>query len=314
MRIVFFGTPDLAVPSLASLVEHHDIVGVITQPDRPRGRSGKPEPPPVKVYALSRNLPVLQPEKLHDGSFEAQLKSLAPEVCCVGAFGRLLKQPLLDIPPKGWLNVHPSLLPRWRGPSPIQSALLNGDTETGVTIMRMVLEMDAGDIVLQERTPIGPEETAGELSDRLAVMGARLLIQALELVERGLAPSLPQDSCAATYSKLFHKTHGYIRWAESAHRIHNRVRACNPWPIAQAIFRGQVCRILRTRPNPQSIDAAPGTVVETGPDLLRIATGEGCLDVLQIQWPGKKALDIAAFLRGTPISLGEQFEDCPNAG
>jgi methionyl-tRNA formyltransferase len=311
VRIVFFGTPSLAVPTLAALSESHTIAAVITQPDRPRGRSSKPEPSEVKQWAVAHGLTVDQPQRIHDGSFEASLKALEPDLCVVAAYGRLLRQAVLDVPPLGWLNMHPSLLPRWRGPSPIQSALLYGDVVTGVTIMRMVLEMDAGNIVLQEETPIGAEETAGELTDRLAVLGADAMVRAVDLIASGTAPDIVQDVSRVTTTTLFEKKYGNMVWAASASALHNQVRACNPWPMAQCRFRGQLCRILRTRliSDSEEKDAAPGTVLEVHKDHVVLATGKGKLALLQLQMAGKKPLDAADFLRGAHLTVGERFED-----
>ncbi len=311
MRIVYFGTPSLAVPTLALLAATHEVAAIVTQPDRPRGRSGKPEPPAVKVWATENGLMVHQPEKLHDGTFEAWLHQMLPDICILAAYGRLLKQPLLDVPPQGWLNLHPSLLPRWRGPSPIQTAILEGDTMTGVSIMRVVLEMDAGDIILQESTPIGPNETAGVLTDRLAEMGALAMLRALTMVEKDAVIAKPQDPAGITMSVLFDKKHGHIRWSEPAKRIHDPVRACNPWPVAYCLFRGQLCRILETELLPNAGDADPGKIVEVHKDRFHVGTGRGQLAVARLQLPGKKALDTGAFLRGTPVTAGEQFEDVP---
>lgn len=311
MRIVYFGTPGLAVPTLAALASKHEVAAVVTQPDRPRGRSGKPEPPEVKVWAAAHGLAVHQPEKVHDGSFEAWLRDMRPELCVVAAYGRLLKQPILDVPPLGWFNLHPSLLPRWRGPSPVQTAIFEGDTVTGVSIMRMVLEMDAGDVVLQEQTPIGPNETAGELTARLADMGAAAMIKAIELLEREALTPAQQDPARVTVSALFEKECGRIRWSDSASHIHNQARACNPWPAAQCLFRGQVCRILGTEPLSGHAGIQPGAIVEVRKDRIIAATGEGLLAVLRLQLPGKKPLDADAFLRGTPVQAGERFEDAP---
>lgn len=310
MRIVYFGTPELAVPALTAVAARHQLVAVVAQPDRPKGRSGKPEPPATAAWAKQQGLPVHQPEKLHDGHFESWLKAQAPDLCVVAAYGRLLRQPVLDIPPLGWLNLHPSLLPRWRGPSPIQTALLEGDAVTGVTIMRMVLEMDAGDIVLQEETPIDPDETAGILTERLSMLGAEAMLNGIALVEQGSAPSIPQNPDKVTYSKMFEKEHGRIRWADSALRIHNLVRACNPWPMAHGLFRGQVCRVLRTTAAPMAAQADPGAVIEVGKDRILVATGAGALALLTVQLAGKKAMDMDAFLRGARIEVGERFEDC----
>ena len=314
MRIVYFGTPQLAVPTLAATASHHEITAVVTQPDRPRGRSGKPAPSAVKVWALENGLAVHQPEKLHDGTFATWLAEQKPDLCVVAAYGRLLKQPVLDVPPCGWLNLHPSLLPRWRGPSPIQTAILEGDANTGVTIMRIVLAMDAGDIVLQESTPIAQEETAGELTDRLADMGAVQMVKAIELVERKVAPAKPQEPSCITVSKVFEKKHGRICWAEDAQQIDNRIRACNPWPMAHCMFRKQLCRILRAVPVDTPAEAAPGTIVSVEKDRILVAAGKGQLAVTQLQLAGRKVLDAVVFLRGVSISPGERFEEITDAG
>jgi len=311
VRIVYFGTPGLAVPTLAALASQHEVAAVVTQPDRPRGRSGKPEPPEVKVWAEAHGLIVHQPEKVHDGSFEAWLRDMRPELCAVAAYGRLLKQPVLDVPPLGWFNLHPSLLPRWRGPSPVQTAIFEGDTVTGVSIMRMVLEMDAGDVVLQEQTPIGPNETAGDLTVRLADMGAAAMLKAIALLKQDALSPAPQDPTLVTVSTLFEKERGRLHWSDSAQRLHNQVRACNPWPAAQCLFRGQMCRILGTEPVSDSTKADPGVIVELRKDRIIAATGEGLLAILRLQLPGKKPLDADAFLRGTPVQAGERFEDAP---
>lgn len=309
MRIVFFGTPELAVPTLAAVAREHQVVAVVTQPDRPQGRSKTPAPPPVKVWALANKLPVHQTDVLNDGTFAAWLQAQAPEICVVAAYGRLLKQPILDIPPLGWLNVHPSLLPRWRGPSPIQTAILAGDTETGVSIMRMVLEMDAGDVVLQERTPVGPHETAGQLSDRLADMGARMMLTALEQAAAGTLAPTPQDPALVTHCHLFRKDDGRIQWAQSARTLDCQVRAAHPWPVAHCQFQGEVVRIHRAMPRLEPADSAPGTVLALDRDCVWVATGEGQLGLLEIQVPGKRALPMADFLRGRSIRTGDQFED-----
>lgn len=311
MRIVFFGTPELAVPSLAALTSNHTVVVVVCQPDRPQGRSARLVPPPTKVFAQAHGLAVHQPEKLNDGTFEVWLKAQRPDLCAVAAYGRLLKQPLLDVPPLGYLNVHPSLLPRHRGPSPISSAILAGDVKTGVTIMRLALEMDAGDLLLQESTPIGPDENAEELSRRLAEMGARLLVQAVDQVASGTAVFIPQDPAQVTVSRMFGKKDGYIDWTRPAREIHNLVRAAYPWPSAQSLFRGEIARIHRTALMDASADAAPGDIVGVEKDRVRVATGEGQLAILVFQMPGKKAMPMGDFLRGHPLQAGERFEPIP---
>ena len=308
MRTVFFGTPELAVPTLAALAETHEVTAVVCQPDKPKGRSKKLVPPPVKVWAEAHGIPVMQPVIMNDGTFEAWLKDQAPEVCTVAAYGRLLKQPILDVPPKGWLNVHPSLLPRWRGPSPIQTALLKGDSETGVTIMRIILAMDAGDMLLQESTPIDPEENSAELAERLGVMGAKMMLEAMALVEKDQATFTRQASELVTISKLIDKTQGVIDWNNNAQRIHNQVRACVPWPVAQCSLNGNVYRIHKSRVIDKATDAAPGIVTEVAKTTFCIATGDRQLEVLTIQAQGKKAMPTDAFLRGNSINVGDRFE------
>ncbi len=309
MRTIFFGTPDLAVPSLAALAEAHEVAAVVCPPDRPKGRGKKLVSPPVKVWAEAHGIPVHQPAKLNDGAFEAWLREQAPDVCAVTAYGRFLKQPLLDIPPHGWLNVHPSLLPRWRGPSPIQSAVLAGDEEAGVTIIRLVLEMDAGDILVQESTPIAPEENAAELTARLADLGSRLLVEGMNSVAAGEAEFTPQDPGQVVVCPLFEKETGRIRWARPAREIHNLVRAAVPWPVAHCHYQGEVCRIHRTRVSDEAAGAEPGTVVAVTKNEVIVATGEGCIAILVFQAPGKKAIPMGDYLRGRRIEVGERFED-----
>ncbi|MBN2310157.1 MAG: methionyl-tRNA formyltransferase [Candidatus Hydrogenedentes bacterium] len=309
MRTVFFGTPELAVPCLAAIAAEHDVTAVVCQPDRPKGRGKTLVPPPVKVWAVEHGIPVHQPAKLNDGAFETWLRDQAPEICGIAAYGRLLKQPILDVPEQGWLNVHPSLLPRYRGPSPIQTAILNGDKTTGVTIMRLTLEMDAGDILLQEEVAIRDHDTSASLSERLAERGAALLAQGFGLVASGQAVFTPQDPDRVTYCRLFEKEDGRIRWAEPAAAIHNLVRAAIPWPVAHCALQGEVFRIHRTEPVESSAAAPPGTVVAVEADRMVVKAGEGAVAVLTIQAPGKRALPMADFLRGRPIEVGARFED-----
>lgn len=309
MRVVFFGTPELAVPSLAACAERHDVLALVCQPDRPKGRGKKLTPPPAKVWAGEHGISVHQPRKLNDGSFEAWLRGLEPELCAIAAYGRLLKQPILDVPPRGWLNVHPSLLPKYRGPSPIRSAILNGEEVTGVTIMRPTLEMDAGDILLQEETPIHPDDTAVTLTGRLAEMGGRMLADGIDRVEQGTAVFTPQNHEAATYCSLFEKKDGRIDWTAPARSIHNLVRAALPWPVAHCLFRDQVYRIYGTELLNSGVTGAPGEIVEAGKDRLVTAAGEGALAVLELQAPGKRRMAVRDFLRGHKVEPGERFEN-----
>jgi methionyl-tRNA formyltransferase len=308
VRVVFFGTPDIAVPTLAAVAAGHQVVAVVCQPDRPRGRSKKALPPPVKVWAQDHGVPVHQPTKLNDGTFEAWLREQRPDVSVVAAYGRLLKQPLLDVPTHGHLNMHPSLLPRWRGASPIQSAVMAGDQETGVTIMRLTLEMDAGDMLLQERTPIDANEDAVALSDRLARLGAEMMLQALRNVELGTATYTPQDDAAATHCKMLRKEDGFMNWARPALELHNLVRGVLPWPIAQCGFQGQTCRILQTEVLHDSVRTTPGTITGLNKHSVDVAAGEGQLRVLRFQAPGKKAMAMGDYLRGSSLKIGDRFD------
>lgn len=309
MRIVFFGTPELAVPSLKAVAARHDVTALVCQPDKPQGRGRKPLPPPTKVWALEHGIEVNQPAKLNDGTFEAWLREQAPEICVIVAYGRILKQPILDVPTHGFLNVHPSLLPKHRGPAPIQTAILKGDRETGVTIMRLDAGTDTGDILLSKATPIAEDDTAETLSHKLADLGAKLLVEALDLVESGEAVFVPQDNDLATYTKMFDKEDARIPWERSAEDIHNMVRAFQPWPVAYTVLDGETLRIHKTRVAPEPRDGSPGTVIEVNKDEIVVAAGQGAIAIQEIQAPGKRAMPAADFLRGRPIDVGTRFED-----
>ncbi len=308
MRTVFFGTPELAVPCLEAVAARHEVAAVVCQPDKPRGRGKKLAPPPVKVWARAHGLAVHQPAKLNDGAFEAWLREQRPELCTIAAYGRLLKQPILDVPPHGFINMHPSLLPRWRGPSPIQSAVLAGDSVTGVTIMKLTLDMDAGPIIRQEKTGIGENETAAELAGRLAPQGARVLAQAVDEIAGGSANYTPQDDAEAVYCRMLKKEDGFIDWSKPAHMLHNQVRGCQPWPVAQCVWHGTVCRIHRSAVLDKPATASPGTVTLVAKDRIGVATGAGQLTILEFQAPGKNVMSMEAFLRGHTIERGERFE------
>ena len=307
LRIVFFGTPELAVPCIEAVTARHTVTAAVCQPDKPKGRGRKLVAPPVKAWAEEHGIPVVQPVKLNDGAFEAWLRTQQPDVCVLAAYGRLLRQPILDVPRHGFLNLHPSLLPKHRGPAPIRGALLEGAEVTGVTIMRLSLEMDAGDLLLQEEAPIRPDDTALTLTPRLAEQGAALMVRALELVETGQAVFTPQDDSQATFTRMFAKEDGRIRWDRPARDLHNLVRAAQPWPAAQCAFRGETFRILKTEIIEGDAEDSPGTIVEVGKDRLVVATGAGRLAVLELQAPGKRAMAVADFLRGHEIAPGGGF-------
>lgn len=314
MRIVFFGTPELAVPSLNQLMGKHHIVAVVCQPDKPVGRKKKLQPPPTKVWADERGITVHQPTKLNDGAFEEWLKQQQPDVCVLVAYGRILKQPILDAPTHGFLNMHPSLLPKYRGPSPIQSAVLAGDEKTGVTIMRLDAGTDTGDRILQTKVPIDAADNSGTLSEKLAGIGAHLLEDALTLVESGTAQFTPQDHDAATHTHMFSKKDGAIDWSRSASEIHHQIRACNPWPMAYTQWNDQPLRFHQSGLSNEDSTKAPGTVVLIDKSAIHIATGFGVIAIEILQMPGKKALKADEFLRGRDIPIGTLFGEQDDAG
>ncbi|MDX9975022.1 MAG: methionyl-tRNA formyltransferase [FCB group bacterium] len=313
MRTVFFGTPELAVPTLAAVAERHEVTAVVCQPDKPQGRGKKVVPPPTKAWALEHGIPVHQPVKLNDGTFEAWLREQAPDICVLAAYGRILKQPILDVPRFGFVNMHPSLLPRHRGPSPVRGALLEGDSVTGVTIMRLDAGTDTGDIVLQEEVPIEPDDNAIRLTDRLAAFGGQLMVKALAQIASGEALYAPQDESRATHTRMLNKADGRICWDRPAHEIHNLVRAAVPWPAAQTRLENEVVQIHRTQVvDDNDAPASPGTIVRVERDRVVVATGQGALAVLEIQSPGKRVMPMGDYLRGHALHVGERFEEISN--
>lgn len=308
MRIVFFGTPELAVPTLSALHQHHQVTAAVCQPDKPRGRNKQLAPPPVKVFAESIGIPVVQPGKLNDGQFEVWLKEQAPDLCALVAYGRILKQPILDVPRHGFLNVHPSRLPAYRGPAPIQGALLDGLSETAVTIMQIDAGMDAGPILLQAPLRIEDDDNAGTLTEKAGELGARLMVEAIALVEAGNAQFVPQNDADATFTKLLEKKDGRIDWSQPAADIYNLIRAATPWPGAQAQLAGKPIRILKSRVIDTTAAAPPGEVIQADREGFHIATGRGALAVLELQAAGKSPLSFTEFLNGARITPGARFE------
>ena len=304
MRLIFMGTPEFAVPSLERLIEAgHEVCGVFTQPDRPKNRGMKMLPPPVKVAAQSHGIPVYQPEKLRDGSACGLIHSLAPQMIVVAAYGRILPDEILAEPTLGCINVHSSLLPRYRGAAPINWAVLNGDEESGVTIMYMAHDLDAGDIIAQVRTPIDPDETAQALYIRLAELGADLLVKTVEELAAGTAQRIPQEHSLATFAPMLTKELSPMDWTHTARALHNQVRGLIPWPAAVAELGGKRCKILATSVMPESTHAAPGTIVEAGKHGIQVACGGGTvLRIDELQPDGGKRMRSADFLRGHPIA------------
>lgn len=305
MRILFMGTPDFAVASLRRLVEDgHEICGVFTQPDKPKNRGMKLTFSPVKEYALTQNLPVFQPLTMKDGTALETCRRLAPELIVVAAYGRILPEELLQVPPYGSINVHSSLLPKYRGAAPINWAILNGERETGVTIMYMAKELDAGDIIHVLKTPIDPEETAQELTERLALLGAQALSETVALLKEGKAVRTPQDHSAQTYAPMLSKALSPMDWNRPALALHNQVRGLIPWPCASTVLGGKQVKVFRTELGGKTA-AAPGTVVAAGKQGIEIACGDGqILRITQLQAEGGKRMAAADYLRGHSVQVG----------
>ena len=307
LRLVFMGTPEFAVPSLQALIEGKNlVVGVITQPDQPSGRGMVLHAPPIKVLATSHHIPVFQPTRLRAPEVLAQLQSWQPDLIIVVAYGKMLPQTVLALPPYGCINVHASLLPKYRGAAPIQWALACGERETGVTIMYISERMDAGDILLQKTTPIADDDTAGTLHEKLALLGADALREALQLLQGGQLVARPQNEAEATYAPLIHKEDGRIDWHQDADTIARRIRAFNPWPSAHTTLHGKLLKIFAARRERSIPRPAPasGTVAEVTPVSLVVATGDGYLALNEVQLEGKKRLPISEFLKGYQLTPG----------
>ncbi len=304
MRVVFMGTPEIAATCLEKvLADGFDVVGVYTQPDRPKNRGMKLAFSPVKELALKAGIPVFQPESFREDGDVEQLRALRPDVVAVVAYGRILPQRVLDIAPRGFVNIHASLLPAYRGSAPYQWAVLDGLRETGVTAMYLCREMDAGDIIDTVKTPIGENETAGELLDRLAVLGAGLLSQTLTAIHQGSAPRIPQDGRLATYAPMLDKTMCPIDWSGTAQQIHNKVRGLHPWPVATMELQGKKFKVHETRIVPGKSGAAPGTVLALTKTGLQIACGEGAVEIRSLQAEGGKRMAATDYFRGHPLEL-----------
>jgi len=322
VRIAYAGTPEFAVPALLALIgSHHSVVGVLTQPDRPKGRGRQLAASPVKQTAQSHGIPVAQPESLKSEEERAELVSWQPDVLVVVAYGLILPRAILELPRLGCVNSHASLLPRWRGAAPIQRAVLAGDRETGVTIMRMDAGLDTGPILIQERVSIGEGETAGALHDRLSELGARPLLQALEGLENKTLREIPQPSQGVTYAAKIDKAEAAIDWCGSATEIERKVRAFNPWPIAETVFAGEQLRIhaaravgaaggARVGPAPGAAandDSFPGTILSVDGGSVVVACGEGALSLTTIQRPGGKPISGQDFANTRRDLVGQRL-------
>lgn len=304
MRILFMGTPDFAVPSLKALVAAgHEVAGVFCQPDKPRSRM-KVTACPVKEYALSQDIPVYQPVKLRDGEAMGIVQDLDPELIVVAAYGRILPDEMLAYPAVGCINVHSSLLPKFRGAAPINWAILTGERETGVTIMHMAHDLDAGDIILQKSTPIDPDETADVLYNRLAEMGGELVVEAVQALADGTATRTPQDGAQATLAPMLTRELSPMDFSRPAQSLHDQVRGLYPWPSATMELDGVRCKVLRTVMTGETTGKEPGKIVQADKKGLKIACGDGkVLELATIQPDGKKAMAATAFLMGHPVKL-----------
>lgn len=303
-RIVFMGTPAFAVPSLEKLAESFQVVAVVTQPDRPAGRKRRMAPPPVKETALARGLPVWQPPTLRTPEAVIRLRTLAPDLIIVVAFGQILRAEVLGIPPHGCLNVHGSLLPQHRGPAPVAAAILAGETETGITLMRMDEGMDTGPIIARAACPIAPDDTTATLSERLAHLGAEVLIDALPVWLAGAITPQPQDNAKATYCRLIAKSDGWLDWRLPAEELARQVRAYFPWPTAFTAWEGKALKVLRASPLPDwPGEGQPGQVIAPAGGA-GVVTGEGVLRLEEVQLAGKRAMTIEDFLRGQQGLVG----------
>jgi methionyl-tRNA formyltransferase len=303
------GTPDFAVPALQALHDHGDQLPlVVTQPDRPKGRGRRLVAPPVKEKAETLGYPVAQPHSVKDDLFYEEIAALQPDLFVVVAFGHILPQRLLDVPKMGAINIHGSILPKFRGPAPIHRAIIAGETETGVTTMRMDAGLDTGDILLVEKTPIHPNDTTESLHDRMAVLGATVLIKTLERLQSGSIVPVPQNNRGASYAPLLRKTEGKIDWQLPAAGIERLIRGMTPWPGTYTYLKGKRIKIWRATISPKAAAGPPGTVMRGFSDELLVSTGEGVLSILELQGESGKRLSMKDYIRGMPIAPGALFE------
>ena len=309
MRVVFFGTPQFAVPSLEQLIQSaHDVVGVVTQPDRPRGRGQKVTDAPVKMTAVQHGLPVFQPARLRDPEVKETLTRWAPELGVVAAYGKILPESVLNLPRFGMINVHASLLPRYRGAAPVQRAVIDGMPESGVTIMRMVLDLDAGGMFAKVTRPIGSDETSDIVERDLAHLGASLLLHVIDDLAAGRAVEEPQNDSLSTYASKITKEEGLIDWTLAATDIHNRVRGLYPWPHAFSYLNGERLIVMRSHVAPEPTSADPGTIVDVSSRAISVATGHGeRLAIDEVQPEGRRAMKVRDYLAGHPIQPGTRF-------
>jgi methionyl-tRNA formyltransferase len=308
MVVVFFGTPRFAVPTLQHLIDSpHTVAGIFTQPDRPRGRGQKVTFAPVKALAVEHDIPVFQPDRLKPPEVAETLRAWNADLGVVAAYGRIIPEHLLTIPRLGMINVHASLLPRYRGAAPVHRAVMNGDAETGVTIMRVVKELDAGPMFAKVTRPIGPDDTSDLVEEALADAGAKLLLTVVGQMAAGTAREEPQDDSQATYAPRLTKEEGLVDWSQPATTLHNRVRGLYPWPHAYTYLHKKRLILLRTSANTGSRHREAGTILEITPDAIRVATGDGELAILEVQPEGKRTMRVHDFVPGHKVAPGDAF-------
>ena len=307
MKVIFMGTPDFSVPVLQGLIDskEHEVTAVVTQPDKPRGRSGKLVFTPVKQLAVEYGIPVYTPKRVKDPEFVKELSRIPCDVIVVIAFGQILSKEILDLPKYGCINVHASLLPRWRGAAPMQWAIIAGDETTGITTMQMDVGLDTGDMLLTKEVPISPNETGESLHGKMAVLGSELLLETLRQAEEGTLHPIPQNDEDSTYAKMLTKETGKIDWNLDAAQIERYVRGLNSWPSAYSGYKGKTLKIWCAEVLPEVTEEKPGTVVSVEKDSFTVQTGNGCLRILELQLEGKKRMDAGSFLRGVKIEKGD---------
>ena len=305
MRVSFFGTPEPAAVALDELLgSRHDVAAVVTQPDRPRGRSGRPQPPPVKERAERAGIPVMQPSSPREEGFAAELATFAPEACAVVAYGHILPPEVLSVPERGFVNVHFSLLPRYRGAAPVQRAIMAGESETGISTFLLEPTLDTGPVLLVAREPIHLDDTSGTLMERLAIVGARLLVETLDGIETGTLRPQPQDPGLASPAPKVRPEEGEIDWSKPATQIVNLVRGLNPAPGAYTTFRGRRLKVWRAAAVAGE-QGTPGLILDAGKDRFAVAAGEGSIELIEVQLEGSKRLDADAFMHGHRLQRGE---------
>ncbi|CEK35644.1 methionyl-tRNA formyltransferase,Methionyl-tRNA formyltransferase,methionyl-tRNA formyltransferase,Folate-dependent phosphoribosylglycinamide formyltransferase PurN,methionyl-tRNA formyltransferase,Formyl transferase [[Clostridium] sordellii] len=305
MKIVFMGTPEFAVPCLQKIIdEGHEVLAVVTQPDKPKGRGKKLAMPPVKELALKYNIDVYQPVKAREDSFVEKLKEINPELIVVVAFGQILPKSILDIPKFGCVNVHASLLPKYRGAAPLNWVIINGEEKTGVTTMYMDVGLDTGDMILKSEIPLDDEITAGELHDKMMVQGAEVLKDTIDLISKGEAPREKQNDEETCYSPIMDKSLGNIDWSKSATDIHNLIRGVNPWPSAYTTYYKQTMKIWKTKVLDKLSEKTPGTILSVDKNGIEVSTGDKVLQISEIQMSGKKRMIVSEYIKGNDISTG----------